>query len=181
MASDGFSQSQRGSSNHICIINSTDEIMAKGILRFGIPDESVPAEERSLFASPQNKDFVAKEVQLHDFRSSEAVVQGPQGLDVQGFTYLKHKFKTAGPDQLEGSNVHDIYLPEIEQFMKEVTGAKEVIAWSGVVRSKLPTHQDTNPTVQHKKGGEMDKMIDSLPRDKPISKPNSHGRIESSS
>ncbi|KAK4500146.1 hypothetical protein PRZ48_008332 [Zasmidium cellare] len=143
--------------------------MAKGTLRFSIPDESVPAEQRSFYATPQNKDFVAKEVQLHDFRSSEDVVQGAKGLDVQGFTYLKHKTKITGPDHLcEGRNVDDIYLPEIEQFMKEVTGAKEVIAWSGVVRRKLATHQDNNPTVQHKKGGDMDKMIDSMPRDTPL-------------
>ncbi|KAF2166411.1 hypothetical protein M409DRAFT_23051 [Zasmidium cellare ATCC 36951] len=143
--------------------------MTRGVLRFSIPDESIPAEERSLFATPQNKDFVPKEVELHDFCESSDVVQGPEGLHVQGFTYLRHKSKIIGSDQLfEGRNLDDIYLPEVERLMREVTGAKEVIVWSGVVRRKLPTHQENNPTVQHRKGGDLDKMIDSMPRDVPF-------------
>lgn len=145
--------------------------MAKGTLRFGIPDESVPAEERALFAIPQNKDFVPKEVELHDFRTSPDVVQGPKGLDVQGFTYVKHKSNIIGTDQLfEGRNIDEVYLPEVEQLMKEVTGAREVVVWNGVTRRKLPAHQDNNPTVQHKKGGELDKTMDKMPRDSVFSK-----------
>lgn len=144
--------------------------MTKGILRFSIPDESVPAEERSFFATPQNKEFVPKEVELHDFRTSTDVTKGPAGLDVQGFTWLKHHSKIVGSDDFfDGNNIEDIYFQEVSDMMKEVTGAKKVLVWSGVTRRKLPVHQDSKPKVQHRKGGEMDQIFDKMRRDIPFS------------
>ncbi|EME83006.1 uncharacterized protein MYCFIDRAFT_196406 [Pseudocercospora fijiensis CIRAD86] len=147
----------------------------KGILRFSIPDESVTAEQRAFFATPQNKDFVKQEAELLDFNNSD-IVKGAQGLDVQGFTWIHHKSQIATSENacngkfFEGSNIEDLYLPELERLIENVTGCKKAVVWNGVTRRKLPVRQDGQPTVQQKKGGEQDRIFDALRRDVPTSR-----------
>lgn len=156
---------------------TTATTTTKGILRFSIPDESVTAEQRAFFATPQNKDFVSQEVELHDFNNaSSEIVKGAAGLDVQGFTWIHHKSQIATAENasngrfFEGSNIEDLYLPELERLIENVTGCKKAVAWNGVTRRKLPIHQDGKPTLQHRKGGELDQIFDRLRRDVPFSK-----------
>ena len=145
--------------------------MVVGTLRFGIPDDSVKAEDRAFFATPQVKSFVLQDVELHDFHNDPGVVKGPEGLDVQGFTFIQHHSKIADSDRLfNDRNIEEIYLPEIVQLVLDVTGAKRVVVWNGVTRRKLPVHQDGNPLSQHKRGSKQDHVFDDLPRDVPFSK-----------
>jgi hypothetical protein len=61
----------------------------------------------------------------------------------KGFTWLRHDSKLIECDHLfDGRNIEEIYLPEVEQLIQDMIGAKRVVAWNGVTRRKMPYHQD---------------------------------------
>ena len=129
-----------------------------GTFRFLEPDLSVPAKERAIFAGPASK--VAKEetIELHDFRTANDVAQGARGLDVQAFTYINHVSSLTGDEMLQGTNVEDVYAPEVIDFMLGVTGGSRAVVHNIAFRRKLATNQ-VDLSYVNRAGGEWDEAI----------------------
>lgn len=140
----------------------------QAILRFAEPDLSVPAKDRALFALAANKIVREDTVALNDFRTDERVVKGPEGLDVQGFTYLNHRSALQNSDQwFSGLNVEDIYLPELCDLICKITGAQTAVVNNVAFRRRLADKQ-ADLSYVHKRGDELDREIAKLPRDKTL-------------
>jgi hypothetical protein len=135
-----------------------------GLLRFGVPDQSVGPEGRGLFAFPANKEIIEERLQLHDARTSPDIVRGAGGLDVQGFAYVNHTSKLAEKgDWFEGNNVEDIYFPEVIDLLCNATGAKHAAIVDCAFRRRLADKQ-VDPTFYIKKGDALDHEIAKLPK-----------------
>ena len=137
---------------------------AYGIVRFTIPDNSVSAQDRAIFTLPGNKSLKDEKVKLHDFHASQDVLQGPRGLDNQGFTYIRHKSQLGYDDWLQGTNIEDIYVQELKDLILKVTGAKEAVVYCVAFRRRPATEQGIEKVEM--RGGEMDSFVGCLPRDK---------------
>lgn len=88
---------------------ATSDIAHCGVIRYVIADKSVSADERALFALAANKSWEEHELEVRDFRKAEDVVKGPEGLDVQGFTYVEHESALSRTDNwYEGRDVEDV-------------------------------------------------------------------------
>lgn len=131
--------------------------------RFGVPDFSVPPEDRSLFSFPATTKVVHERIELHDFRTSTEVTKGPEGLDVQGFTYINHRSVLHNSDQWFDS-VRDAYIPEVEDLICKVTGAKRAIVNNVAFRRKLAADQE-DPTFYYKRGHPLDQALSEIPKD----------------
>ncbi|KAK4498095.1 hypothetical protein PRZ48_010751 [Zasmidium cellare] len=141
-------------------------------LRFGYPDLSVPDEERSFLNIPAPKGIENVQVRLHDASKDTSIAQGAKGLDVQGFAYVKHHSSICEDDGkriLLDRNVEEIYFPETEKLICELTGAKKAIIVNGGVRSGLAVKQEQHSFV-NMKGSKHDQAIAELPRDVPLGK-----------
>ncbi|KXT11118.1 hypothetical protein AC579_641 [Pseudocercospora musae] len=140
-----------------------------GVVRFTVPDTSVSSQDRAIFTLPGNKSIHDTSVKLHDFsapqtRALNDVLSGPDGLDNQGFTYIKHKSSLDYDHFLTGSNVEDVYVPELESLVKEVTGCRKVVVYCVAFRRRLATEQGIQKVEM--KGGEIDRFVGCLPRDR---------------
>lgn len=136
-----------------------------GIFRFCEPDLSVPAEERAIFAGPANIRAAEEKIQLRDFSTSNDIAKGAEGLDVQAFTYIKHKSSLAGEELLQGTNAEDIYAPEAIDLILKLTGAARGVVHNLTFRREAATRQaDINHVI--KAGGERDQAIKALPQDR---------------
>jgi hypothetical protein len=60
----------------------------------------------------------------------------PPSLDREGFTLVHHE--TAVADLFDGDAVRAVYYREVEQLVKDATGAEMVLAFDHNVRSSLP-------------------------------------------
>lgn len=141
---------------------------AKATLRFGHPDLSVPDEERSMLNLPAPKDIVNVQVELLDARKSPDIVQGAEGLDVQGFTYIKHHSSICdGMRVISDRNAEEIYLPEVEELICKTTGASNAVIINSGIRSGLADNQNDHSFV-NLKGSKFDQMITEMPRDVPL-------------
>ena len=138
---------------------------AYATLRFVVPDNSVTADERSLFAFPANKEVVEEHLELHDFRTATDVVKGAEGLDVQGFTYINHRSALSDSDEwFTGKNVEETYIPETEDLICKLTGAKRAVVNNVAFRHKL-TDQQADPNFVLRRGCEFDLALAALPKD----------------
>lgn len=138
--------------------------MTEATLRFSIPDFSVPAEERSLFAFAAPKGVVDLKIPLRDARTDTDMVKGPAGLDAQGFAYVKHRSALSNSDRwFVGQDFEDIYMPEICDLVCEVTGAKKAIINNCAFRRKLADEQ-ADPTFYLKRGNVLDQELAKFPR-----------------
>ncbi|EME38479.1 hypothetical protein DOTSEDRAFT_39471 [Dothistroma septosporum NZE10] len=146
-------------------MGEADESPVYGIFRFLEPDLSVPAEDRAIFAAPANVRAVEERIQLHDFRTSADVARGAQGLDVQAFTYIKHKSSLSGEEMLQGTNVEDIYAPETVDMILKLTGASRGVVHNVAFRRDPATKQNDLKYVM-RAGGERDQAVMSLPQDR---------------
>jgi GA4 desaturase len=134
-------------------------------LRFGIPDLSVSPEDRALYGFPANKEVIQERVKLHDFRTSSEVTKGPEGLDVQGFTYINHRSALNNSDQrFTEEDVRKTFIPEVEDLICKVTGAKRAVANNIAFRRKLATEQE-DPKFYYKKDHPLDQALSKFPRD----------------
>lgn len=79
-----------------------------GTIRFTVPDLSLPAKDRGLFALPSNKEIVEEKVELHDARIDSTLAQGAAGLDTQGFTYVKHQSALTSEEWFTEDNVESV-------------------------------------------------------------------------
>lgn len=137
-----------------------------GILHFGTPDNSITARQRGFFAFPSYKSVDKVSVPLLDARTGRNVVQGPDGLDVQGFAFLDHRSALAGPDKwFLNDNIEDVYLRECEDLILEVTGAKHAVASNCSLRRRTVSAL-TEPNFFVPKGGEIDQNLAKIPRDR---------------
>lgn len=146
-----------------------------GTVRYNEPDLSVTADQLSLYGFAHPKRVVDKSVLLYDPRTATTITHGPQGLDDQGFTYIKHR-SALSDDQLpeggrwcEGTCIEDEYFPEIQKLAKEVLGAKKVVVLNCVLRRASPETQK-DPFATDLKDGAFDRMAASLPRDTVVGK-----------
>ena len=128
-------------------------------LRFLELDLTHPASERGPFAFQRAKKESRDGLQLRDFRTAADVVKGRKGLDVQGFTYITHRSALSEDQWITGQNVEQIYIPEVEYLIGNVTGAKRAVVYNVIFRRKVA---DDGRKVYLKK---MDKDIARLPKD----------------
>lgn len=79
------------------------------ILRLGIPDGSLPAEERRRSAPKANKGIVEEKVVLQNARTDTniVIVAGPDGLDTQGCAYIKYQSAPTSQGWFIGDNVEN--------------------------------------------------------------------------
>ena len=147
------------------IISKSEPV--RGTVRYNLPDLSVKPEDRGLFSGPAHKYGEDVEVDLHNPATSPEIIQGPEGLDIQGFTYVKHKSALDEGDWLEGNNVEETYVPEVEELVKQVTGAKKVVINHLGIRKRLAAN-NSDPTFYRKKGDKHDEAVKQLTeRDSP--------------
>lgn len=136
-----------------------------GVFRFGIPDQSVGPEGRSLFAFPASKEIKEEKLKLHDARTDPNIVHGPKGLDVQGFAYLKHSSKLAESDRwFADRNIEETYFPEVIDLICQATGAHTAGILDCAFRRKLAEDQ-ADLGYYAKKGDKIDQEIAKMPRD----------------
>lgn len=135
-----------------------------GVVRFSVPDMSISAHDRAIFTLPANKSLKDERVKLHDMRTSRDIAHGLSGLDTQGFTYVKHKSSLVYEDWLAGSNIEDIYIQELKDLILSVTGAREAVVYGVAFRRRLATEQGVGKVEL--RGGDMDKFIACLPKDR---------------
>lgn len=101
--------------------------LVRGVVRYNVPDLSIPPEERGLFSGPAHKSGEDVEVDLYDPDTAPELVQGPEGLDVQGFTYVKHRSSLDEDEWLTGHNDYTLRgLKRTARYCrKDITAAAE--------------------------------------------------------
>lgn len=62
----------------------------------------------------------------------------PPSLDVQGFALRSHR--TAVEDFGDEASIREIYYPETEALLRQVTGAEKVVVFDHTLRSSEPEH-----------------------------------------
>ncbi|RMZ66297.1 GA4 desaturase [Pyrenophora seminiperda CCB06] len=110
-----------------------------------VPDLSCTLEQRAILTVPPEEHFPA-EVLLHDFSTSTELIKGVDGLDVQGFTYLKHHSKILELGSSWDSAQLDQYYHELEAMMCERLGARKAFIINTVVR-RVSTRPDPRAWV----------------------------------
>ena len=133
----------------------------RGTVRYNVPDLSVRPEDRGLFSGPAHKDGEDVEVDLYDPATAPEIVQGPEGLDVQGFTYVKHRSALGADEWLMGNNVEERYVPEVQDLVRQVTGAKKVVVNHLGIRKRLATN-NADPKFYRKAGDKHDEAVKKL-------------------
>lgn len=147
------------------VVNDSTPI--RGTVRYNLPDLSVKPEDRGLFSGPAHKHGEDVEVDLYDPAASPEIIQGPEGLDIQGFTYVQHKSALDADEWLMGNNVEEKYVPEVQELVKQVTGARSVVVNHLGIRKRLAAN-NSDPTFYRKKGDKHDEAVKQLTeRDSP--------------
>lgn len=97
---------------------------------------------------------------LFDYRTDPFIIKGFQGLDAHGFTVVQHESSLSGDAWFEGSNLEDVYLPEVEKLVKDLTGCKSVVCDNAAFRRK-PARKQADPEYYVKRNDpeSMDNLI----------------------
>lgn len=135
--------------------------LVRGTVRYNVPDLSVKPEDRGLFSGAAHKFGEDVDVNLYDPETADDIVTGPEGLDVQGFTYVKHQSALGEEDWLVGHNVEEKYVPEVEELVRQVTGAKRVVVNHLGIRKRLSANNNDH-TFYRKKGDKHDEAVKNL-------------------
>lgn len=135
--------------------------VVRGTVSYNTPDLSVRPEDRGLFSGPAHKQSENVEVDLHDPTIAPELQAGPEGLDVQGFTYVKSPSALNADDWLAGTNVEETYVPEVEELVRRVTGAKRVVVNHLGIRKRL-ANNNANPKFYRKAGDQHDQSVKKL-------------------
>lgn len=135
--------------------------LVRGTVRYNVPDLSIRPEDRGLFSGAAHKFGEDVDVNLYDPSNAPELVSGPEGLDIQGFTYVKHKSSLDTDDWLVGTNVEEKYVPEVEELVRQVTGAKKVVVNHLGIRKRLSANNN-NHTFYRKKGDKHDEAVKKL-------------------
>ena len=126
----------------------------------------VPASGRSLFAFPASTEVIEEKLDLRDIRTSTSIVQGPAGLDAQGLTSIQHRSALSDQSWFSGTNIEDVYFPEVCKLLCRVTDAKHAMVNNCAFRRKHVENQN-DPTFYLKKDGPLDKELAKQNRDTP--------------
>jgi hypothetical protein len=108
----------------------------------GIATETLDQIETHLNYAGGRGGFSRKLVPIHDGRA----VLDQMTLDREGFVLRRHE--TAVSNFFDPTQVCAIYYPEIEQLLKEVTGAARAVAFEHDVRSASPAERDATGARQ---------------------------------
>lgn len=112
------------------------------IFSYNEPDFSAQSKDNVRSGYPPNRSSRDETLPLHDMRIDTSIKHGRTALDTHGFTYVNQKSKL----QLEECNsetaVRTIYIPEVEQIIRETTGAKTAIVVNVTFRNKKPLSQE---------------------------------------
>ncbi len=85
---------------------------------------------------PRNFQDVPREVEIHDIRGHE----GDYSLDKNGFQVVKHVAKEK--EFKDEEKIKTGYYKEIEDLLKEVTGAHRVVIFDHTIRRNIPGQVD---------------------------------------
>lgn len=143
-------------------ITTDDDVY--GSFRYSLPSEKTPAYDRSLYSFPASEVVKDHQHKLHDIRTSTCIEKGGAGLDVQGFTHVKHESKLSGDEWFSGKNVEDVYAPEVIKLICEVTGANRAVVDGFAVRSRAATETENDPYDVKLRGNPMDLQVSKIPR-----------------
>ena len=134
-----------------------------GTIKFAEPDLSVGSDERSLFAVPATKAWETVCLPLHDFRTSPLLPHKGTlaGLDFAGFTVAHQDTKMQGEEWFDPAILKEVYFPEVEQFVKDLTGCKTVVCNNATFRRRLAKNQQ-DPHYYKKRDAPdaVDKMLE---------------------
>ncbi|OAG09721.1 uncharacterized protein CC84DRAFT_1235569 [Paraphaeosphaeria sporulosa] len=131
---------------------------SRGTVRYNVLDLSVRPEDRGLFSGPAHKYSEDIEVDLFEPVSSPEIVQGPEGLDVQGFAYVKHRSALDVDEWMNGENPEETYVKEVEDLVGKVTGAKKVVVNHLGIRKRL-AEKNADPSFYRKAGDKHDETV----------------------
>ncbi|KAK3620614.1 hypothetical protein LTR22_025515 [Elasticomyces elasticus] len=159
-------------------MGETTSAEQKALFRFSIPDHSVSAYDRSLFAPPANKEVREEKLSLHDFRTSEDITHGGTGIDTQGFTYIKRRSALSDSGRwFQEDDLERIYFPEVEKLLCELTGAKRAVVNNVAFRRKVASKEDVDHSFVMKRGCDFDLAIAKSPKDVAVV----YGKVEDQS
>lgn len=104
----------------------------KGLLQFTIPTGeklvTQVSETGGGRSDPKTGSYEMKEITIHDGRPFADELD----MEVQGYEFLKSD--TAVTDFTDDKQVTEIYYPELEKLLLEVTGAKRVLIFDHTIR-----------------------------------------------
>jgi hypothetical protein len=180
--SESLSQSQSQSPP----ASTNTNIPTKAIFRYCEPDRSVPASERSLFAQPRPINLHEETLQLHNYRTATHLERGPAGLDKHGFTLVveddndhRHSLGDIDTDATDAAAwwsdetaLRKTYIPAVEALVRRVTGCRVAVVNNVAFRRRGGSRYDGEEGTKyyHPRGGELDRMIEMLDCDVPMSK-----------
>lgn len=114
-----------------------------GRVQFIEPDTSVDPWDCDYVAIPRPLTLTYEDLPLNDLRPEIFSSSSPYGLNKSGFTAVKHHsaFHTVPYSKdsfLDEKLVEEVYMPETENLVKSVTGAKSVFIVCAPYVSLLP-------------------------------------------
>jgi hypothetical protein len=113
---------------------ATETKTYRGVFRYMEPDETIPAEERSMFSQPRPKNLHQETLTLHNVREDTTLAPGLAGLDRQGFALIKDEMDPAVYESEEA--IRKSYIPLVEAFVEEITGCRKAIVNNVAMRRK---------------------------------------------
>lgn len=112
----------------------------KGLLQFTIPTGeklvTQVSETGGGRTDPKTGSYEMKEITIHDGRPFADKLD----MEVQGYEFLKSD--TAVTDFTDDKQVTEIYYPELEKLLLEVTGAKRVLIFDHTIRIGDPEKRE---------------------------------------
>jgi hypothetical protein len=108
----------------------------------GITSDKLERIEANLNYASKGSGFSRKLVSIHDGRA----ILDRLTLDQQGFVLRRHE--TAVSNFFDPTEVRSIYYPEVEQLLREATGAQKAVAFEHDVRCASTAERDANGAHQ---------------------------------
>jgi hypothetical protein len=102
-----------------------------GRIQYLLPDTSVDPWQCGYYAFPRPLEYAHETLPLHDIRPEMSSLSSPYTLEKKGFTAVKHQSELHtspyGKDSFfDEELVRSVYVTEVEELVKKVTGAKSV-------------------------------------------------------
>lgn len=112
------------------------------IFTYNEPDFSTQSKDNSRSGYPPNKSSRHETLPLRDMRIDPSITHGRIALDTHGFTYVTQKSALLSEECGSETAVRIKYIPEVEQIIRETTGAKKAIVVNVTFRNKKPISTD---------------------------------------
>ena len=112
-----------------------------GRIQYIDPDTSLDPWDCHYYGIPRAKTVYQYVHELHDLRPEIFQAASPYSLETHAFTAVKHKSKLDSPPHTRDNfmvteNLENVYLPEVIELVKSVTGAKKCFIISSSLRQK---------------------------------------------